>query len=95
MRPQRNKIIVQAALREAEDYCRRNKISLSKLRKQKVVGLSDVVIFAEPVPEGKVKVKRGLLDDKSTQPKPTLVVRKTASGYMVEETNYTQEYLKS
>ena len=95
MRPIRTKLNIQTASKVAEMYCKKNKLSVSKLKTQKVVEIGDSVVFAQP---SNIKTQRvaiaGLRSDKESQPKPTLVLKKTGKGYVVEETEHTNIYLR-
>ena len=94
MRPVRNNHNIATAQKIAEDYCATKKLSLRKLSDQKVIDFGDSVVFAQPVHKAKMDLHIfGLTKDKETQPKPTLILRKTATGYRVEETEYTKKYL--
>lgn len=94
MKPTRNLLDVQAATVVAKKYCTANNLSVLKLSLQKTIEIQGEVIFAQPSDySGTLAQRAGLLMDKQTQPKPTLVVRKTGNGYEVEETEYTRKYL--
>lgn len=95
MRPVRTKLNIQVASRIAENYCEKNKLSIPKLKAQKVIEIGDSVIFAQPTNVTAKKVAlAGLKRDVETQPKPTLILKRTGSGYAVEETKHTNIYLK-
>ena len=91
MRPSRNNLIIQTAKKSATEYCKRNGLRAEKLDSQIVHSINNKVIFAQPV---KKTGTLGLKADKSTMPKPTLIVEKTARGYVVSATNNTATYLK-
>lgn len=95
VRPTRTKINIKTASKVAELYCEKNKLSIPKLKTQKVVEIGDSVIFAQPtnISSHRVAVS-GLKSDKESQPKPTLVLKKTGRGYIVEETEHTNIYLR-
>lgn len=95
MRPVRNKLNIATAQKIAKDYCVSKNLSLKRLDDQKVADFGDSVVFAQPVSKTLMDLQMfGLVKDKETQPKPTLILRKTATGYTVEETEYTTMYLR-
>lgn len=95
MKPVRTKLNIQMASRVAENYCEKNKLSISKLKAQKVIEIGDSIIFAQPTNMKTQKVAlAGLRHDAETRPKPTLILKRDGSGYVVEETQYTDIYLK-
>ena len=77
------------ALEAAKDYCKKNNLSLEKLKKQKFQIVYDSAIFAQP----NNIIPNGLCNDLATQPKPTLIVKNNDLGLIVEQTEYTQKYL--
>lgn len=95
VRPRRTKLNIQVAAKEAELYCAKKNLSVSKLRTQKVAEIGDSIVFAQPVNiEARKVAISGLKKDKESQPKPTLILKKTGRGYIVEETEHTNVYLK-
>ena len=48
MRPARTKLNIETAFKVAELYCEKNKLSIPKLKTQKVVEIGDSVVFAQP-----------------------------------------------
>ena len=91
MRPSRNNLAIQTAKKSATEYCKKNGLRVEKLESQIVHSINNKVIFAQPV---KSKGTLGLRADKSTMPKPTLIVERTARGYVVSATDNTAIYLK-
>lgn len=68
----------------------KNGFKVEKLNSQVVHSINGKVIFAQPI---KRIGRTGLRTDKSTMPKPTLVVEKTEKGYVVSPTSDAEVYL--
>lgn len=95
MRPKRESLDIKMILDLAEQYCKKNNLSVAKLKSQKVMAIGGNVIFAQPSSERKANIlTRGLAADKETRPTPTLVLKKGVNGYAIEETPHTRVFLR-
>lgn len=94
MKPKREKIDIFELTTIIEKYCNRNELSFEKIKTQKITNLGETIVFSHPVEKNSYIRKLGLMVDKETQPKPTLILRKTENGYIVEKTEFTNIYLK-
>ncbi len=83
-----SKIEIQTkARKKAEEYCVGNGLSLEKLAAQSFYVFGDIAAFMQEMEyHGK-----GLLEDFSSQPKPTLVYK--VDDGTIETTEYTEQYL--
>ena len=77
------------AVELAKDYCKNNGLSIEKLNQQMFAVIYSSAIFAQP----SNVIPNGLLNDLETQPKPTLIIKKNDNGLVIEQTEYTHEYL--
>lgn len=79
------------ALAFVADYCRINGLSSEKLKNQRF-GLSyNECGFFQPSEEE----PNGLINDKETMPKATLIIKQIESQLVIEETPYTKQYLNN
>lgn len=77
------------AIEYVRDYCNENKISIEKLEKERFYLSYNVCGFFHP---SEVEPD-GLLNDLETLPKPTLIIRYENEMLVIEQTEYTKEYL--
>ena len=76
-------------LEYVHEYCNKNNISIDKLKKE-IFNLSyDVCGFFHP---SEVE-PNGLLNDLETLPKPTLIIKYKDEELVIEQTEYTKDYL--
>jgi len=73
----------------AKNYCRDNGLSIDKLTQQKFALIYSSAVFAQPSDV----IPNGLLNDLDTQPKPTLIIKNDGNTLVIEQTEYTLQYL--
>ena len=78
------------ALEAAKGYCTRHGYSMHKLAENRFHLIGGVAVFSVPSP---VK-PNGLMNDRETQPLPTLILRQEDGKLRIETTEYTEKYLK-
>ncbi|MDR3344793.1 MAG: hypothetical protein LBT21_04290 [Oscillospiraceae bacterium] len=76
----------------AVEYCRKNNLSVEKLSNQ-VLAYADGISAAFADPESNDVLPDGLTNDMETRLKPTLLVKLTPQGLLIEETPHTRTYL--
>lgn len=78
------------AIEFVKEYCKMNNLSIDKLKEQRFeLNYNECGFF-----QSSAVKPNGLLNDRETMPKPTLLI-KHENGYLqIEETEYTKEYLK-
>lgn len=79
----------ELAIAYVRSYCAENNLSLEKLKKEKFELSYNECGFAHP---SEIEVN-GLLNDKDTMPKLTLIIRYENDELIIEETEYTRNYL--
>ena len=78
------------AIEYARSYCINNNLSVEKLENQRFFLLNNECAFAQP---SNVKPD-GLINDKETMPKVTLIIRFENEKLAIQETEYTKLYLQ-
>ncbi len=79
------------AIEFVKEYCHKNNLSLQKLKNQIFELSYDACGFLQPsdvVPEG-------LVNDRETMPKPTLIIKNVNGQLVIKSTEYTKIYLKN
>lgn len=79
----------ELAIAYVRSYCEENNLSLEKLISEKFVLSYNECGFAHP---SEIEVN-GLLNDKDTVPKVTLMIKYENKELKIEETEYTRKYL--
>jgi len=82
------KVLALEALRE---YCDENKLSIEKLKEERFELSYNECSFFHP---SDIKPE-GLLNDKETMPKVTLMLKLEDGQLKIEETEYTKKYLSA
>ncbi len=77
------------AFNVAEDYCKKNNLSVDKLKAQRFSLIYGKAFFSQP---SSVKPD-GLCNDVDTMPKTTLIIEADGDNLKVAQTEYTQKYL--
>lgn len=77
------------ALNLARQYCENHNLSFKKLEAQRFDSFNEILWFSQP---SKVK-PLGLVNDMETMPKPTLIIKFNGNEAIIEQTEYTKEYL--
>ncbi len=77
------------ALEIVKKYCSENNLSFKKLLSQRFELVYGTAVFAQ---ESNVK-PMGLTNDKETMPKPTLILTSKDNNIVIEQTEYTKQYL--
>ena len=83
------KLQKELAIGYLQNYCKQNKLSLEKLKNEMFQLSYNQCGFFHPsdvVPDG-------LVNDVDTLPKTTLVIKYEDGGLVIEQTNYTKEFL--
>jgi len=78
------------ALEAAKGYCTQHGYSMRKLAENRFHLIGGVAVFSVPSP---VK-PNGLMNDRETQPLPTLILRQENGKLTFETTEHTEKYLK-
>ena len=78
------------ALEYVKEYCKKNGLSIEKLKKQKFEFSYNECGFFQ---RSNIKAE-GLFNDKATMPRLTLLIRNSDGNLIIEETEYTKKYLK-
>lgn len=78
------------AIEYVKDYCKKNNLSVEKLQGQRFILSGNECAFAQP---SDVKPK-GLVNDRDTMPKVTLIIKFECEQLKIEETEYTKVFLK-
>lgn len=78
------------AIECVKKFCVENNISIEKLKTQKFILVGNECAFAQPSDTE----PRGLINDKETMPKVTLVIKYEDDQLKIEETEYTKVFLK-
>lgn len=73
----------------AEDYCRKNNLSVDKLKTQRFSLIYGKAFFSQP---SSVEAD-GLRNDVDTMPKTTLIIEADGDNLKVAQTEYTKKYL--
>lgn len=73
----------------ARQYCENHNLSFKKLEAQRFDSFNEILWFSQP---SKVK-PLGLVNDMETMPKPTLIIKFNGNEAIIEQTEYTKEYL--
>lgn len=84
-----NKVDVKKAYEFLKGYCTEKGYNFNKLVQYKWPGVN-VLTFAKP----KDILSRGLIDDIASQPYPILFVQQKGDDFFVEETEFTEKYIK-
>ncbi len=84
-----NKLQKALTIEYIRDYCKKNKISIKKLEKEIFQLSYNCCGFFHP---SDIEPK-GLLNDMETLPKTTLIVKYENERLIIEQTEYTKEYL--
>lgn len=79
----------ELAIGYLQNYCKQNKLSIEKLKKEIFQLSYDQCVFFHP----NNVTPNGLLNDIDTIPKATLVIRYEDGEMMIEQTEYTKEFL--
>lgn len=77
------------SLEVAKPYCDSHALSFEKLKNQRFALIYGSIYFSQPsdvIPDG-------LRNDMETMPKPTLVIKNENDCIVIEETEYTRQYL--
>ncbi len=90
MRPKVYEIEKVTAINAAKNFCISNNLSVSKLSKQNIQYINGMAVFAQ---RRNVSLN-GLANDLSSQPVPTLVVKREGNRIVVNKTENTDLYLK-
>lgn len=77
------------AIEYVKDYCIKNNLSLEKLQMQRFALSYNECGFAQP----STVTPNGLMNDRETMPKVTLIIKHEDGQLKIEETQYTKEFL--
>lgn len=77
------------AFQIAEEFCKKNSLSVEKLKQQRFDWIYGVAVFSQP----SEVVPNGLTNDMETMPMPTLILKADDKDIEFEQTEYTQKYL--
>lgn len=78
------------AIAYVSPFCIKNNLSLEKLQSQRFILSCNECAFAQP---SDIK-PNGLVNDAETMPKVTLIIKFEEGQLKIEETEYTEEFLK-
>lgn len=77
------------AFEVAKDYCKKNNLSLEKLKDQRIEIIKSTLFFSQ----SRNIQPDGLKNDLDTMPIPTLIITTDGDGLKIEQTEYTKKYL--
>lgn len=79
------------AIEFVREYCHKNNLSLEKLKSQRFELSYDACGFLQP----STIIPKGLVNDRETMPKPTLIIKNVNGKLIIESTEYTKQYLRN